>query len=47
MLTELAPLVFFTVSLVFGVVDVIRSQGQSLTSWGVFLIAAGLLLLNR
>jgi hypothetical protein len=37
------PIVLFLVALVLGLVDVVRTRGQSLTSWGVCALAVGLL----
>jgi len=43
---ELIVTVLFVVALILAAIDLVRSQGQSLTSWAAFLIALGLILLR-
>jgi hypothetical protein len=37
------PVVLFVVALILALIDLFRSNGQSLTGWAVVLVCAGLL----
>ena len=43
---DLIATILFVVALILAAIDLVRSNGQSLTSWAAVLIALGLILLR-
>lgn len=44
---EIVILILAVVALIFGIIDVVHSQGRGLTSWGVVLLAIGMILIEH
>lgn len=44
---DIVILILAVIALVFGIIDVVRSQGRGLTSWGVVLLAIAVILIDH